>query len=171
MKRYLGVMFTIIGCVVAVIGGRIYYTHCDLPIRAVQPIVKLLDEGTRNSIEQGMYRIRGLMIVQYPGGRSGMESDPNRIQIAGVGAEKVKRALLRAMEKATDPVTLHRLLVCVGASAEEGTIVFRDEKEWAIIGAAAERQNAKPWQHVHFFVTKDTNGVTVLGLGSTLAIP
>ena len=100
-----------------------------------------------------------------------MQQDPNRIRIAGNGAEIVKQALLRAMEKATDPQALQQLLVCVGHSAEERTLDFQGEKEWAIIGAAAERQNAKPWQHLHFFVTKDANGVTVLGLGSTLAIP
>ncbi len=171
MKRYLVFGLVVAGCLLAAMGGRLYYTHRYLPIQAVQPIIKLLDEGTRNSIEEGTYRVRGLMIVQYPAGRSGMEGDPKRIKITGAGALEVKRALLRAMEKATDPVTLQFLLTCVGASAEEGTLVFRGEKEWAIIGAAAERQSAKPWQHLYFFVTKDTNGVTVLGGGSTMRIP
>ncbi|MBM4164085.1 MAG: hypothetical protein FJ222_06560 [Lentisphaerae bacterium] len=171
MKLYLGVVLAIVGCVVAVIGGRMYYSQHYLPIRAVQMIVRLLDEGTRDSVNRGAMLVTGRTVVRYPDGTEGMESDPNRPKIVGEGAKKVKQSLLRAMEKETDPVTLRCLLICVGTSAEEGTIVFRDEKEWTIIAAAAKRQNADPLQPVHFFVTKDTNGVTVLGLGSTLAIP
>jgi hypothetical protein len=100
-----------------------------------------------------------------------MEGDPKRIKITGAGALEVKRALLRAMEKATDPATLDCLLACVGASAEEGTLVFRGEKEWAIIAAAAERQNADPKMFLRYFVTKDTNGVTILNAGGAHPIP
>jgi hypothetical protein len=171
MKRYLVAMLVMVCCVLAVIGGRMYYTHRYLPIQAVQPIIKLLDEGSGNSIEEGTYRVRGLMIVQYPEGRSGMERDPNRIKITGAGALEVKRALLRAMEKATDPATLQFLLDCVLDATEEGHIVYRGEKEWAIIGAAAERQSANPWQNVRFFVTKNTNGVTGLDMGGAVPIP
>jgi hypothetical protein len=171
MKRYLLLGLVVTGSLLTIVGSRLYYTHRYLPIRAVQPIVKLLDDGTRNSIEEGMYRVRGLMIVQYPEGRSGMERDPNRIKITGAGAKKVKQALLLAMEKATDPATLDYLLICVGASAEEGTLVFRGEKEWAIIAAAAERQNADPKMFLRYFVTKDTNGVTILNAGGAHPIP
>jgi hypothetical protein len=171
MKRYLVLGLVVAGCLLAAMGGRVYYTHRYLPIQAVQPIIKLLDEGTRNSIEEGTYRVRGLMIVQYPAGRSGMEGDPKRIMITGAGALEVKRALLRAMEKATDPVTLDCLLACVGASAEERTLIFQGEKEWAIIGAAAERQNADPMKFLRYFVTKNTNGVTVLDAGGAVPIP
>jgi hypothetical protein len=171
MKRYLLLGLVVTGCLLATVGARLYYTHRYIPIRTVQPIMKLLDDGTRNSIEEGTYRVRGLMIVQYPEGRSGMERDPNRIKITGAGALEVKRALLRAMENATDPATLHFLLACVINAREEGNLVFQGEKEWAIIGAAAERQSANPWQNVRFFVTKDTNNVTVLGIGWTHNIP
>jgi len=166
MKRYLGSVLVLACCVLAVMGGRTYYTYRYRPIQAVQPIVRLLEEGGAGNIESGTFLIRGLMRVRYSDGRSGLERDPNRIRITGAGAWEVKRALLRAMEKATDPEALDHLLVCVGHSAEERTLVFQGEKEWAIIGAAAERQNAKPWQNIRFFVTKDTNDVTVLGLGS-----
>jgi hypothetical protein len=164
-------MLVMVCCVLAVIGGRLYYTYRYIPIQAVQSIVKLLDKGTRESVERGTFLIRGLMWRRYPDGTRGMEGDPNRIKITGAGAGEVKRALLRAMEKATDPATLQFLLTCVINAREEGNIVFQGEKEWAIIGAAAERQSAKPWQHLYFFVTKDTNGVTVLGGGSTMRIP
>jgi hypothetical protein len=147
-----------------------YYTYRYIPIQAVQSIVKLLDKGTRESVERGTFLIRGLMWRRYPDGTRGMEGDPNRIKITGAGALEVKRALLRAMEKATDPVTLDCLLICVIHAREEGNIVFQGEKEWAIIGAAADRLSAKPW-HIRYFVTKDTNGVTVLGIGSRIEMP
>lgn len=100
MKRYLGIVLTLVCCVLAIIGGRLYYTHRYLPVRTVQPIVKLLDEGTRDSIQKGAYLVRGIKIVRYSDGTSGMERDPNRIHIVGPGAEEVKSAMLRAMEKA-----------------------------------------------------------------------
>jgi hypothetical protein len=171
MKRHLVAILVMVCCVLAVIGGRMYYTYRYIPIQAVQSIVKLLDKGTRESVERGTFLIRGLMWRRYPDGTRGMERDTNRIKITGAGALEVKRALLRAMEKATDPATLDCLLACVGASAEEGTLVFRGEKDWAIIGAAAERHNADPTRPHRFFVTKDTNGVTVLGMGRAGAIP
>ncbi len=170
MKRYLVLGLVVAGCLLAAVGGRLYYTHRYLPIQAVQPIVRLLDAGTLDSINRGTLLVRGLTIVRYPDGTEGMERDPNRIKITGAGALEVKRALLRAMEKATDPVTLDCLLICVIHAREEGNIVFQGEKEWAIIGAAADRLSAKPW-HIRYFVTKDTNGVTVLGIGSTMRIP
>ena len=170
MKRHLGVVLAIVGCVVVFIGWRMYYTHRYIPIKAVQPIVRLLDEGGLGSVERGMLLIRGLMWGQLPNGRRSMTPDPNRIKITGAGAKKVKQALLLAMEKATDPATLDYLLICVGASAEERTLIFQGEKEWAIIGAAAERLSAQPWR-IRFFVTKDTNGVTVLGIGSRVEMP
>ena len=88
----------------------------------------------------------------------------------GDGAKKVKQALLRAMEKAIDPVTLHCLLICVMHAREDGNMVFQGEKEWAIIAAAAERQNADPMKFLRYFVTKDTNGVTVLDAGGAVPI-
>ena len=171
MKRYLVAMLVMVCCVLAVIGGRLYYTHRYLPIQAVQPIVRLLDAGTLDSVNRGTLLVRGLTIVRYQDGTEGMEGDPKRIKITGAGALEVKRALLRAMEKATDPATLDCLLACVGASAEEGTLVFRGEKEWAIIAAAAERQNADPKMFLRYFVTKDTNGVTILNAGGAHPIP
>jgi hypothetical protein len=171
MKRYLVAMFVMVCCVLAVIGGRLYYTHRYLPIRAVQPIMRLLDEGTRDSVNRGAMLVSGLKVVKYQDGGEGMERDPDRIKITDAGALEVKRALLRVMEKATDPVTLYCLLICVGRSAEESTLDFQGEKEWAIIGAAAERHNADPTRPHRFFVTKDTNGVTVLGMGRAGAIP
>jgi len=61
MKRYLVLGLVVAGCLLAAMGGRLYYTHRYLPIQAVQPIIKLLDEGSGNSIEEGTYRVRGLM--------------------------------------------------------------------------------------------------------------
>jgi hypothetical protein len=171
MKRYLVAMLVMVCCVIAVIGGRMYYTHRYLPIRAVQPIVRLLNEGTRDSVVRGMLLVRGLTVVQYPDGTEGMEGDPKRIRISGAGALEVKRALLRAMEKATDPKALEHLLICVIHARENGNIVFQGEKEWAIIGAAAERQNADTMKFLRYFVTKDTNGVTVLDAGGAVPIP
>jgi len=100
-----------------------------------------------------------------------MERDPNRIRIMGGGAEEVKSALLRAMARATDPVSLDFLLFCVVASREEGTIKFQGEKEWGIIAAAAERQSKNPWQNVQFFVMKDENGMPLLNLGAVRGTP
>lgn len=171
MKRHLGVVLAIVGCVVVFIGWRMYYTHRYIPIKAVQPIVRLLDEGGLGSVERGMFLIRGLMWGQLPNGRRSMTPDPNWIKITGAGAKKVKQALLLAMEKATDPATLDYLLICVIHAREEGNIVFQGEKEWAIIAAAAERQNADPKMFLRYFVTKDTNGVTILNAGGAHPIP
>jgi hypothetical protein len=171
VKRYLGSVLVLACCVLAVMGGRTYYTYRYRPIQAVQPIVRLLEEGGTGNVESGTFLIRGLMWGQLQNGRRSMTQDPNRIKITGAGAEEVKRSLLKAMEKETEPEALECLLICVIGAREEGNIGFRGEKEWAIIGAAAERHNADPTRTLRFFVTKDTNGVTVLGLGSTFAIP
>ena len=170
MKRFLVLGLVMAGCLLAVIGGRMYYTHRNRPIQVVQPIVRLLDEGGLGSVERGTFLIRGLMWRRYPDGTRGMERDPNRIKITGAGALEVKRALLRAMGKATDPATLNRLLICLMDAEEEGNIVFQGEEEWTIIGAAAERQNADPMKFLRYFVTKDTNGVTVLDAGGAVSI-
>jgi hypothetical protein len=171
MKRYLLLELVVTGSLVAVIGGRMYYTHRYIPIKAVQPIVRLLDEGDLSSVEGGTFLIRGLMWGQLPNGRRSMTPVPNRIKIAGTGAAEVKRSLLKAMEKVTDPKALEYLLICVIGAREEGNIGFRGEKEWAIIGAAAGRHNADPARTLRFFVTKDTNGVTILDAGGTHPIP
>ena len=171
MKRGLVSVLVLACCVLAIIGGRIYYTHRYIPIQAVQPIVRLLQEGGGGNVESGTFLIRGLMWTQLSNGRSSMASDPNRIKITGAGADAVKRELLRAMEKETESAALECLLVCVINAREEGNIGFQGEKEWAIIRAAAERHNADPTRILRFFVTTDTNGVTVLGIGSTFAIP
>jgi hypothetical protein len=141
-----------------------YYTHRYLPVRAVHPIVKLLDEGSRNSIEDGVYRFRGIMVVQYQDGGRGMERDPNRIKLMGDEAEEVRRALLRAMEKATDPESLSLLLSCVIGARGDGNILFRGEKEWDIIKAAVERINARPGQTITYTIATGTDGVNWLSL-------
>jgi hypothetical protein len=164
MKRYLYLGLVLTGSLFVVIGGRMYYTHRYIPVRAVHPIVKLLDEGSRNSIEDGVYRFRGFMVVQYRDGSSGMERDPNRIKLLGAEAEEVKRALLRAMEKATDPESLCLLLSCVNGARGDGNILFRGEREWDIIKAVVERFNARPGQTITFTIAPGPDGVNWLSL-------
>lgn len=158
-------------CVLAGMGGRLYYVKRYVPVRDVQPILRLLDEGGLGNVERGTLLVRGLVWTHLPNGKASIARDPNRTMIRGAGAEEVKRALLRAMAKESDPETLDRLLTCVVGAREDGNIVFQGDKEWRTIGTATDRHNADPKMVLRYFLTKDTNGVTVLGVGSRMPIP
>jgi hypothetical protein len=60
MKRRQVLGLVLVVCVLAAIGARLYYTHHYLPIQSVQPIVQLLEECTRESVEKGTFLVRGL---------------------------------------------------------------------------------------------------------------
>lgn len=167
--RVIGIMLA--GCVIVAIGGYYCHTRRYLPIRAVQPIVRLLDEGTRDSVARASAMVGGMKYVQNADGRIGLAVDPHPIRITGAGAEAVKRAMLRAMDKAKDPIVIESLLIVFIGKPGPGEIVFRGEKEWGIIGAAAERQNAGPSVVFRYFTETDTNGVTILNAGGAHPIP
>jgi hypothetical protein len=171
MKRYCVFGITLAICVIAATGGYYFYTQRYIPIRAVQPIVRLLDEGTMNSVARASAMVGGMRYVQNPDGKTRLDTDPHPIRLSGAGAAEVKRAMLRAMEKAKDPIVIEGLLIVFIGRSGPGEVVFRGEKEWGIIRAAAERQNAGPSVVLRYFTETDTNGVTILNAGGAHPIP
>jgi hypothetical protein len=147
-----------IACALFALGGWLFVTRYYLPLRDVRPIVKLLEEGTPESIEAADGMIRGWRWGYYADGTRGMEKVEHRISIRGVGFEKVKQSILKVLASSDDLGSLAYMFLSIGLLAEEGHTGFRTDEDGAIIRKAVERYNAKQGEYGRYTVTTNTNG-------------
>ncbi len=147
-----------IACALLALGGWLFVTRYYLPLRDVRPIVKLLEEGTPESVEAASGMIRGKRWERYADGRRGYSRVEHRISIRGVGFEKVKQSILKVLASSDDQQTLDHMFCNIGLLAEEGHTGFRTDEDGAIIRKAVERYNAKQGEYFRYTVTTNTNG-------------
>jgi hypothetical protein len=147
-----------IACALLALGGWLFVMRYYLPLRDVRPIVKLLDEGTPESIEAANGMIAGIRWEHYADGRQGYSRVEHRIVIRGVGFEKVKQGILKVLASSDDPGVLVYMFNAIGQLAEDGHTGFRTDEDGAIIRKAVERANSIPSVYRQYRVTTHTNG-------------
>ena len=120
--------------------GRQYY----LSMRDSKPVLELLERGTPADLD-------GAFNALLDGPR-----------LKGLGASKVRQAVLKALATATDGERCFHLFRVILAGQEDGRLAFRGKTEWDIIRTATERYGMMPVRNLRWFVTADTNGMPML---------
>ncbi len=150
-----------IACALLALGGWLFVTRYFLPLRDVRPIVKLLEEGTSESVKAANGMIGGIRWEHYADGRHGYSRVEHRISIRGVGFEKVKQGILKVLAASGDPETLFLLFNSIELLAEAGHTGFRTEADGATIRKAMERYNAKQGEYGRFTLTTNVHGAYI----------
>jgi hypothetical protein len=121
-----------------------WLTQYYFPVRDAVPIVNLLEKGdfrgAARLISGPLFLPNGEM-VRLPDGRP--KRDPNRIRIRGVGAERIKRAILNVLNDSSDIIVLRETFNCVILGTIEQNVLFDKQSECAILEKAVMRVNAK----------------------------
>lgn len=131
----------VLAAVVVTVFIRQYY----LPMRNAKPVLKMLERGTPGDLDaaaRSMYN--------------------NKLHLREPGVGKVQQAVLNALANTTDEERFFLMFRIIGSGQESGNLLFKGEKEWDIIKAATERNNAIPGVVRRFFVVTDTNGLNWL---------
>ncbi len=134
----------------ATVAVTLYVRQYYLSMRDAKPVLEMLERRTPGDLNAAFNAL-----LDGP-------------RLKGPGASKVRHAVLNALASTTDGERLDRLFGIILAGQDDGRLLFKRKKEWDVIKAATERHDLKPWQNVRFFVTKDTNDVTVRLSGSAL---
>ena len=176
-KRIRRVRLRIVGVIVVAIAGFCLYwwlTQYYFPVRDVAPIVNLLEKGDLLGAQRlisGVCLTPDGRVESVPGDAPGTikpKKDPNRIRIRGIGADKVKHAILVILISSEDMNVLHGALRCVISGAVNRNVLFDKQSEREILEKAVARYNAQipawapelPWS-----VTADSDGYYYVQMG------
>lgn len=168
MRRFHYLMISVLALGIGIV-GYLYYARYVLPIQAVEPLVQLFERGTSESAWEASLRMIGEVPYRDSTGYKSFKKDPSPIMMKGAGSERVKRALLRAIENARDNQTLRTYFLCVISADEQRNPDIQDEKDWAIIRAATVRYNAytNPPPDEEWYVTNNIRGDGRYTLGAS----
>jgi hypothetical protein len=120
--------------------------------RRAKHIVALLEAGTESDISRA-----GALLLGYPNGLSGQRSQVLSNPLKSRDAERVKRAVLDALTRYSDPKQLWVLLYFPMESSTETGIAYNDQ-DWLVIEAAVKKYNAQRDEEFAWRVIRKEDG-------------
>ena len=155
MRKERMVIIATVVLIVATAAVFLYVRQYYMSMHDAKPVMQFLERATPGDLDAA-----ARTLVDGP-----------RLKEPGAGT--VRRAVLRALANTSDEKRLHFLLVIILAGEDDGNLLFKRKDEWKIIQAATERYNLKPWQkaNLRFFVTTNSDGFSVLSVGSRNPMP